>query len=157
MMLKPQKLGTNVRQSFSKIQAIADMPNLIEVQKDSYQWFLKEGMNEVLRDVSPIVDYTGNLSIDFVDYTIDPTPRYSVEECKDRAVTYDAHMRVGVRLLNKATGEIKYSTIFVGDIPLMTENGTFVINGAERVIISQLVRSPGAYFGDEVDRQGKHI
>ncbi len=157
MMLKPQKLGTNVRQSFSKIQAIADMPNLIEVQKDSYQWFLDEGMNEVLRDVSPIVDYTGNLSIDFVDYAIDPNPRYSVEECKDRAVTYDAHMRVGVRLLNKATGEIKYSTIFVGDIPLMTENGTFVINGAERVIISQLVRSPGVYFGNEVDKQGKHI
>ena len=156
MMLKPQKLGTNVRQSFSAIASVTEMPNLIEVQKNSYRWFLEEGMNEVLRDVSPIIDYTGNLAIEFVDYSIDPNPRYSVEECKDRAVTYDAHMRVGVRLVNKTTGEFKYNTIFVGDIPLMTENGTFVINGAERVIISQLVRSPGVYFGNEVDKQGKH-
>ena len=156
MMLKPKKLGTNVRQSFSKIEAATDMPNLIEVQKDSYEWFLREGLNEVLRDVSPIVDYTGNLSIEFTDYTLDPNPRYSVEECKDRTVTYDAHMKVGVRLVNKATGELKTAQVYMCDFPLMTDNGTFVINGAERVIVSQLVRSPGIYYGDEVDKQGKH-
>ena len=156
MMLRPKKLGANVRQSFSKIEAATEMPNLIEVQKDSYEWFLKEGLNEVLRDVSPIVDYTGNLSIEFTDYTIDPTPRYPVEECKDRSVTYDAHMKVGVRLINKTTGELKTAQIFLGDFPLMTDNGTFVINGAERVIVSQLVRSPGMYYSDEVDKQGKH-
>ena len=156
MMLKPQKLGTNVRQSFAKIEAATEMPNLIEVQKDSYEWFLKEGLNEVLRDVSPIVDYTGNLSIEFTDYTLDPTPRYSVEECKDRTVTYDAHMKVGVRLVNKATGELKTAQVYMCDFPLMTDNGTFVINGAERVIVSQLVRSPGIYYSDEVDKQGKH-
>ena len=156
MMLKPQKLGTNVRMSFSKIEAATEMPNLIEIQKDSYQWFLKEGLNEVLRDVSPIVDFTGNLSIEFTDYTLDPNPRYSVEECKDRSVTYDAHMKVGVRLTNKQTGELKTAQIFLGDFPLMTDNGTFVINGAERVIVSQLVRSPGMYYGDAVDKQGKH-
>ena len=156
MRLKPQKLGTNVRMSFSQIESAIEMPNLIEVQKGSYEWFLKEGLNEVLRDVSPIVDYTGNLSIEFTDYTIDPNPRYSVEECKDRTVTYDAHMKVGVRLINRATGEIKTSQVFLGDFPLMTDNGTFVINGAERVIVSQLVRSPGMYYKDDVDKQGKH-
>ena len=156
MMLKPRKLGTNVRQSFSKIEAATEMPNLIEIQKDSYRWFLEEGFNEVLRDVSPVVDYTGNLSIEFTDFTIDPNPRYSVEECKDRAVTYDTHIKVGVRLINKVTGEIKTAQIYMGDFPLMTENGTFVINGAERVIISQLVRSPGICYKDEVDKQGKH-
>ena len=156
MMLKPQKLGTNVRMSFSKIEAATEMPNLIEVQKDSYRWFLKEGLDEVLRDVSPIVDFTGNLSIEFTDYTLDPNPRYSVEECKDRSVTYDAHMKVGVRLTNKQTGELKTAQIFLGDFPLMTENGTFVINGAERVIVSQLVRSPGMYYEDTLDKQGKH-
>ena len=132
------------------------MPNLIEVQKDSYRWFLEEGFNEVLRDVSPVVDYTGNLSIEFTDFSIDPNPRYSVEECKDRAVTYDTHIKVGVRLINKATGELKTAQIYMGDFPLMTENGTFVINGAERVIISQLVRSPGICYKDEMDKQGKH-
>ena len=156
MKLKPQKLGTNVRMSFSKIEAGVEMPNLIEIQKDSYEWFLREGLNEVLRDVSPIVDFTGNLSIEFTDYTLDPNPRYSVEECKDRSVTYDAHMKVGVRLLNKETGEIKTAQIFLGDFPLMTDNGTFVINGAERVIVSQLVRSPGMYYADMVDKTGKH-
>ena len=156
MRLKPQKLGNNVRMSFSQIEAATEMPNLIEVQKDSYAWFLREGLDEVLRDVSPIVDYTGNLSIEFTDYSIDPNPRYSVEECKDRTVTYDAHMKVGVRLVNRATGEIKTARVFLGDFPLMTDNGTFVINGAERVIVSQLVRSPGMYYADEVDKQGKH-
>ena len=157
MMLKPQKLGTNVRMSFSKIEAATEMPNLIEVQKKSYEWFLKEGLEEVLHDVSPIVDYTGNLAIEFTDYTLDPNPRYSVEECKDRSVTYDSHMKVGVRLINRQTGELKTAQIYMGDFPLMTDNGTFVINGAERVIVSQLVRSPGVYYGTEVDKQGKHI
>ncbi len=156
MMLRPRKLGTNVRMSFSKIEAATEMPNLIEVQKDSYKWFLEEGLDEVLRDVSPIVDYTGNLSIEFTDYSIDPVPRYPVEECKDRSVTYDAHMKVGVRLVNKTTGELKTAQIFLGDFPLMTDNGTFVINGAERVIVSQLVRSPGMYYKDDIDKQGKH-
>ncbi|MBQ9084586.1 MAG: DNA-directed RNA polymerase subunit beta, partial [Clostridia bacterium] len=143
--------------SFSKIEAATEMPNLIEVQKDSYDWFLKEGLAEVLKDVSPIVDFTGNLSIEFTDYTLDPTPRYSVEECKDRSVTYDAHMKVGVRLVNKETGEIKTAQIFLGDFPLMTDNGTFVINGAERVIVSQLIRSPGMYYVEKVDKAGKHL
>ena len=155
-MLKPQKLGTNVRMSFSKIEAATEMPNLIEVQKDSYKWFLEEGLNEVLRDVSPIVDYTGNLAIEFTDYSLDPNPRYSVEECKNRTATYDAHMKVGVRLVNKATGELKTAQVYMCDFPLMTDNGTFVINGAERVIVSQLVRSPGIYYGDTIDKQGKH-
>ncbi len=155
-MLKPRKLGKNERMSFSKIEAATEMPNLIEVQKDSYEWFLREGLNEVLRDVSPIMDYTGNLSIEFTDYSIDPNPRYSVEECKSRTVTYDAHMKVGVRLVNKATGELKTAQVYMCDFPLMTDNGTFVINGAERVIVSQLVRSPGIYYGDQVDKQGKH-
>ena len=156
MMLKPKKLGTNIRQSFSKIEAATEMPNLIEVQKDSYEWFLKEGLNEVLRGVSPIVDHTGKLSIEFTDYTLDPNPRYSVEESKDRTVTYDAHMKVGVRLVNKETGELKTAQVYMCDFPLMTDNGTFVINGAERVIVSQLVRSPGIYYKTSVDAQGKH-
>ncbi len=157
MMLKPQKLGTNVRMSFAKIEAASEMPNLIEVQKKSYEWFLREGLTEVLHDVSPIEDYTGTLAIEFTDYHMDPVPRYSIEECKSRAVTYDANMKVGVRLINRLTGEIKESQVYMGDFPLMTDNGTFVINGAERVIVSQLVRSPGAYYGSSVDKQGKHL
>ena len=156
MMLKDQRLGTNVRKSFSKIEAATEMPNLIEVQRNSYEWFLKDGFREVLADVSPIVDTTGTLQIDFTDYSLDPNPRYSVEECKDRSVTYDAHMKVEVRLTNRTTGELKTSQIFLGDFPLMTDNGTFVINGAERVIVSQLVRSPGMYYASEIDKTGKH-
>ena len=155
-MVKPQKLGKNVRMSFAKINEALEMPNLIEVQKKSFQWFLDEGLQEVLRDVSPIVDYSGNLSIEFVSYTLDfMNPRYPVEECKDRDVTYDAPLRVEVRLTNKQTGEVKQSEIFMGNFPLMTENGTFVINGAERVIVSQLVRSPGIYYDSAVDKTGK--
>ena len=155
-MVKPQKLGKNVRMSFAKINEALEMPNLIEVQKKSFQWFLDEGMKDVLRDVSPIVDYSGNLSIEFVNYTLDfMNPRYPVEECKDRDVTYDAPLRVEVRLTNKQTGEVKQSEIFMGNFPLMTDNGTFVINGAERVIVSQLVRSPGIYYDSAVDKTGK--
>ncbi len=156
-MVKPQKLGTNVRMSFSKIDEVLEMPNLIEVQKKSYQWFLDEGLMEVLRDVSPITDYSGNLYIEFVDYTLDPTPKYPVEECKDRDVNYAAALKVKVRLYNKLTGEMPEKEIFMGDFPLMTDNGTFVINGAERVIVSQIVRSPGVYYETSIDKSGKRM
>ena len=155
-MLKPQKLGVTERMSFAKIEEPIKMPNLIEVQKKSYEWFLREGLPEVLRDVSPIVDYSGNLSIDFIGYSLESKPQYPVEECKERDVNYAAPLKVTVRLSNKATGEVKESEIFIGDFPLMTDAGTFVINGAERVIVSQLVRSPGVYFGEEMEpRTGK--
>ncbi|MBR6557880.1 MAG: DNA-directed RNA polymerase subunit beta [Clostridia bacterium] len=154
-MVKPQKLGKNVRMSFAKIDETLEMPNLIEIQKDSFQWFLDEGLMEVLRDVSPISDYSGNLFIEFVSYTIDPVAKYPVEECKERDVNYAAPLKVNVRLSNKLTGEVKQSEIFMGDFPLMTDNGTFVINGAERVIVSQIVRSPGIYYDSLVDKTGK--
>ncbi len=155
--LKKRQLGRNVRMSFSKIDEAIDMPNLIEVQKNSYEWFLKEGLMEVLRDVSPIVDYSGTLYIDFVDFTIDNTPKYPVEECKERDVNYACPLKVNVRLTNKATGEIKESVVYMGDFPVMTDNGTFVINGAERVIVSQIVRSPGIYYNIEVDKMDKKL
>ena len=141
--VKPVRLGKNVRMSFSKINEVLDMPNLIEVQKDSYKWFLEEGLQEVFRDVSAITDYSGNLVLDFIDYHIEDKPKYTIEECKERDVTYAAPLRVRARLQNKETGEIKEQDIFMGDFPIMTPSGTFVINGAERVIVSQLVRSPG--------------
>ena len=156
-MVKPCKLGNNIRYSFSKIDEKLEMPNLIEVQKESYEWFLGDGMKEVLEDVSPLVDYTGNLFIEFVDYKIDKTPKYSVEECKERDVNYAAHLRVTVRLTNKETGEVKESEVFMGDFPLMTEQGTFVINGAERVVVSQIVRSPGIYYEATDDKSGKKL
>ena len=156
-MVKPHKLGTNVRMSFSKIDEKLDMPNLIEVQKKSYQWFLEEGLKEVLRDVSPIVDYSGNIYIEFVDYTVDPNPKYPVEECKERDVNYAVPLRVTVRMYNKETGEVVDKNVFMGDFPLMTENGTFVINGAERVIVSQIVRSPGMYYDSSIDKTGKKL
>ena len=144
------------RQSFSHIDEILDMPDLIEVQKNSYRRFLEVDMREVLDDVSPIVDYTENLSLEFVDYSLDE-PKNSVERCKERDMTYAAPLKVFVRLKNRETGEIKESDVFMGDFPLMTEHGTFIINGAERVIVSQIVRSPGVYFGDEVDKTDQHI
>ena len=156
-MVKPQKLGKNTRMSFSKIDETLDLPNLIDVQKKSYEWFRREGLMEVLRDVSPITDYSGNLEIEFIDYTIDPEPKYSVEECKERDVNYAAPLRVTVRLFNKATGTPIVKEIFMGDFPLMTENGTFVINGAERVVVSQIVRSPGMYYDHNFDKSGKLI
>ncbi|MEA4832770.1 MAG: DNA-directed RNA polymerase subunit beta [Oscillospiraceae bacterium] len=155
-MMKPCQLGNNVRMSFSKINETLEMPNLIEVQRRSYEWFLNEGLMEVLRDVSPIVDYSGNLFIDFVDYRIERTPKYPVEECKERDVNYAVPLRVKVRLSKKATDEIKEQEIFMGDFPLMTDNGTFVINGAERVIVSQIVRSPGIYYEKSTDKIGKN-
>ena len=143
--------------SFSKINEVLEMPNLIEIQKNSYKWFLTEGLKEVFADSSAISDYTGNLVLDFVDYRLDEEPKYSVTECKERDATYAAPLRVTARLHNKVTGEVKQQEIFMGDFPIMTDSGTFVINGAERVIVSQLVRSPGAYFGMEHDKTGKEL
>ena len=155
--LKPRKFGTTTRMSFARIDDVLEMPNLIEVQTKSYEWFLKEGIDEVLREVSPIVDHSGTLSIDFVSYSLDSKPRYSVEECKDRDVTYDVPLRVSARLTIKETGEVKQSEIFMCSFPLMTEKGTFIINGTERVVVSQVVRSPGMYYAPKIDvKTGKH-
>ncbi len=155
--VKPTHLGKNVRMNFAKINEVLEMPNLIEVQKNSYKWFLEEGLKEVFKDVSSITDYTGNLVLDFIDYKLDDKPKYTVEECKERDVTYAAPLRVRASLLNKETGEVKEQDIFMGDFPLMTDSGTFVINGAERVIVSQLVRSPGVYYGMSYDKVGKKL
>ena len=155
--VKPKQLGKNVRMSFGKINEVLEMPNLIEVQKNSYKWFREEGLKEVFRDVAAITDYNGNLVLNFVDYKIDDTPKYSIAECKERDVTYAAPLRVTATLWNKETGEVKESEIFMGDFPLMTDSGTFVINGAERVIVSQLVRSPGVYYSSEKDKTGKDL
>ena len=143
--------------SFSKLKEVLEMPNLIEVQKNSYRWFLDEGLMEVLKDVSPIVDYSGNLSIEFTGYYLDPNPKYPVEECKDRDVNYAAPLKITVRLENKNSGEVKQSEIYMGDFPLMTDNGSFIINGAERVVVSQIVRSPGIYYEAVMDKSGKKI
>jgi len=171
-----QQEGKRVRFSFSTIHEVHDMPDLIEIQKRSYEWFLKEGLMDIFDDISPITDFTGNLVLEFLDYSLDE-PKYSVEECKDRDVTYAAPLRVRVRLINKDTGEVKEQEVFMGDFPLMTgvdlspwikpeesksrihhvsesSKGTFVINGAERVVVSQLVRSPGVYYSQDVDKQG---
>ena len=145
------------RMSFSRIDEVLDRPNLIEVQKNSYKRFLTEDLKDVLADVSPITDYSENLVLEFVDYSLDGTPKNTVERCKERDLTYAAPLKVFVRLKNRETGEIKESEVFMGDFPLMTEHGTFIINGAERVIVSQLVRSPGAYFDVQIDKAGKHL
>ncbi|MGN0621432.1 MAG: DNA-directed RNA polymerase subunit beta, partial [Porcipelethomonas sp.] len=155
--VKPKQLGKNVRMSFGKINEALEIPNLIEVQKNSYQWFKDEGLKEVFRDVSAITDYNGNLVLNFVDYKIDDTPKYTIEECKERDVTYAAPLRVTATLWNKETGDVKESEIYMGDLPLMTESGTFIVNGAERVIVSQLVRSPGVYYSFEKDKTGKDL
>ena len=155
--VKPVQLGKNTRMSFAHINEVLEMPNLIEIQKNSYEWFLKDGLREVFNDVSGITDFNGNLVLDFVNYKLDDKPNYSVAECKKRDATYAAALRVTARLLNKETGEIKESEVFMGDFPLMTPSGTFVINGAERVIVSQLVRSPGVYYKMEYDKTGKQL
>ncbi|MGI6690271.1 MAG: DNA-directed RNA polymerase subunit beta [Christensenellales bacterium] len=157
MMHEIQMGKLRKRMSFSHIDEILDMPNLIEVQKNSYQKFLDEGFREVLADVSPIIDYSENLILEFVDYALDKTPKNSVERCKERDLTFAAPLKVFVRLKNRETGEIKETDVFMGDFPLMTEHGTFIINGAERVIVSQLVRSPGAYYTKEIDKAGKQL
>ncbi len=156
-MVHPVKLGRNTRMSYGKIREVIDMPNLIEIQKNSYDWFLNEGLKEVFHDVSPITDYTGNLILEFIDYRIDMNPKYDIEECKERDATYAAPLRVKVRLINKETGEVKEQEIFMGDFPIMTPSGTFIINGAERVIVSQLVRAPSVYFAEKYDKIGKKL
>ena len=155
--VKDVKLGKNIRKSFAKINEVLEMPNLIEVQKKSYQWFLDEGLKEVFRDVATITDYNGNLELNFVDFKLDETPKYTIAECKERDTTYATALRVTARLNNTETGEIKESEVYMGDFPLMTPSGTFVINGAERVIVSQLVRSPGVYYGFDKDKTGKDL
>ena len=153
--VKDQKLGQNIRKSFSKTRSNLEIPDLVEIQTKSFKWFLEEGLMDVLRDVSPITDFSGNLSIEFISYSIDAKPKYSVEECKERDVNYAAPLKVNVRLTNKQTGEVKQTDIYMGEIPLMTDTGTFVINGAERVIVSQIIRSPGMYYASEIDKTAK--
>ena len=157
-MVHPVQVGKRTRMSFAKVKDVTEMPNLIEVQLDSYEWFLREGLLEVFDDVNPISNFTGNLVLEFVDYKLDmDNIKYSVEECKERDCTYAAPLKVSVRLTNNETGEIKEQEVFMGDFPLMTEQGTFIINGAERVIVSQLVRSPGVYYSNTVDKSGKKL
>lgn len=155
-MVYPIKVGKRERWSYAKIQEVLEMPNLIEIQQNSYDWFLKEGLREMFYDISPIQDFTGNLILEFVDYTLGE-PKYSVDDCKERDVTFAAPLRVKVRLINKETGEVKEQEVFMGDFPLMTDKGTFIINGAERVIVSQLVRSPGVYYAEQIDTSGKKL
>ena len=157
-MVHPVKLGKNTRMSYGKINEVLEMPNLIEIQINSYKWFLEEGLKEVFHDVSPITDYAGNLILEFIDYRLENETKYDIEECKERDATYAAPLKVKVRLINKESGEIKEQEIFMGDFPLMTPSGTFIINGAERVIVSQLVRSPSVYYSEDQDKKiGKKL
>ena len=156
--IRPVPAGKSVRMSYSRQKEVLGMPNLIEIQKDSYQWFLDEGLKEVFDDISPIADFAGHLSLEFVDFTLCKDDiKYTIEECKERDATYAAPLKVKVRLCNKDKDEINEHEIFMGDLPLMTDTGSFVINGAERVIVSQLVRSPGIYYGIDHDKIGKEL
>ena len=146
-----------VRKTFARIDEVIEMPDLIEVQKNSYKRFLEEDLHEVLADVSPITDFNGNLKLEFIDYRLDPTPKNTIAECRERDMTYATPLRVLVRLTNNETGEVKESEVFMGDFPLMTEHGTFIVNGGERVIVSQLARSPGCYYRETIDKAGKHL
>ena len=156
-MPKPIKVGRKERMTFSKINEVGVMPNLIEIQTSSYDWFIKEGLREVFEDISPIRDYADNLILEFIDYSLNDPPKYEQEECKERDVTYAAPLKVRVRLVNKETGEVKEQEVFMGDFPLMTEKGTFIYNGAERVIVTQLVRSPGPYYSVETDKSNNKL
>ena len=156
-MVHPIRLGKNERMSYSHVDEVLEMPNLIEVQKNSYQWFIEKGLKEVLEDVSPICDFSGNLTLEFNDYYLDENPKYSIEECKARDATYSKPLKIKVRLINEETGEVKDQEIFMGEFPLMTDQGTFIINGAERVIVSQVVRSPGIYYAMQHDKTGKEL
>ena len=155
--IRALRSGDTTRISYSKINEVLEMPNLIEVQKNSYQWFLDEGLKEVFEDISPITDFSGNLILEFIDFSLDSEPKYSIEECRERDATYAASLRVKARLYNRELDELKEQEIFMGDFPLMTETATFIINGAERVIVSQLVRSPGIYYASEFDKVGKKL
>ena len=156
-MVHPIKLGKNDRMCYSNTEQIVEMPNLIEVQKNSYQWFVEKGLKDVLKDVSPICDFSGNLQLEFLDYYLEDKPKYSIEECKSRDATYSKPLKIKVRLSNAETGDKKDQEIFMGDFPLMTDSGTFIINGAERVIVSQVVRSPGIYYDMQHDKTGKEL
>ena len=156
--MRPIQSGKNIRMSYSGKEEVLEMPNLIGVQVNSYKWFLEEGLAEAFRDISPISDFSGKLSLEFVDYKLnEEDKKYTIEECKERDATYSAPLKVNVRLINNETGEINQHDVFMGDMPLMTETGTFVINGAERVIVSQLVRSPGIYYSLGRDKTGKAL
>ena len=155
-MVKDVMFGKTMRKSYAKYEEILQIPNMLKIQKDSYQWFLEEGLREVFKDVGTITDFSGKLELSFLDYTMEDKPKYTIEECKERDATYAKPIKVRVRLRNTETDEIKEQEIFMGDFPVMTNGGTFVINGAERVIISQIVRSPGMYYGHEVDKADQH-
>ncbi|BEU88287.1 DNA-directed RNA polymerase subunit beta [Selenomonas sp. TAMA-11512] len=155
-MFNPVPVGKRTRYSYAKIKEVMDMPHLLDIQRNSYEWFLKEGLQEIFQDISPIQDFTGNLVLSFEDFSLGE-PKYDLDECKERDTTLAAPLRVNVRLINRETGEIKEQEVFMGDFPLMTDTGTFIINGAERVIVSQLVRSPGAYYGETIDTTGKAL
>ena len=155
-MVKDVKFGKTMRKSYAKYEEILEIPNMLKIQKDSYQWFLDEGLREVFKDVGTITDFSGKLELSFLDYTMEDKPKYTIEECKERDTTYAKPIKVRIRLRNTETDEIKEQEIFMGDFPVMTNGGTFVINGAERVIISQIVRSPGMYYGHEVDKADQH-
>ena len=155
-MFKPVPVGDRTRYSYGRINEVLPMPHLIDLQRKSYEWFIKEGLEEIFHDISPIKDFNGNLELSFESFELGE-PKYGIQECKDRDATYSAPLNVNVRLLYKDTGEIKESRVFMGDFPLMTPTGTFIINGAERVIVSQLVRSPGVYYDIEQDPSGKKL
>ena len=155
-MVKDVMYGKTMRKSYAKYEEILEIPNMLKIQKDSYQWFLETGLREVFKDVGTITDFSGKLELSFLDYTMEDKPKYTIEECKERDATYAKPIKVRVRLRNTETDEIKEQEIFMGDFPVMTNGGTFVINGAERVIISQIVRSPGMYYGHEVDKADQH-
>ena len=155
-MFNPVPVGKRTRYSYAKIKEVMEMPHLLDIQRNSYQWFLSDGLKEIFRDISPIQDFTGNLVLSFEDFSLGD-PKYEIDECKERDATLAAPLRVNVRLMNRETGEIKQQEVFMGDFPLMTDTGTFIINGAERVIVSQLVRSPGAYYVESMDPSGKKL
>ncbi|MBQ2160444.1 MAG: DNA-directed RNA polymerase subunit beta, partial [Firmicutes bacterium] len=156
-MPRPIKVGRKERMTFAKINEVCEMPNLIQIQTDSYKWFIEEGLREVFDDISPIKDYANNLVLEFIDYSLSDKPKYPKEECKERDVTYAAPLKVRVRLINRETGEVKEQEVFMGDFPLMTERGTFIYNGAERVVVTQLVRSPGPYYEVTVDKSNTKL
>ena len=156
-MPRPIKVGRKERMTFAKINEVCEMPNLIQIQTESYNWFIEEGLREVFEDISPIKDYADNLVLEFIDYSITDAPKYEQEECKERDVTYAAPLKVKVRLINKETGEVKEQEVFMGDFPIMTEKGTFIYNGAERVVVTQLVRSPGPYYDVTHDKSNNKL
>ena len=155
-MVKDQLFGKTMRKSYAKYNEILEMPNMLKIQKDSYQWFLDEGLREVFKDVGVITDFSGKLELSFLDYSMEDKPKYTIEQCRERDATYARPIKVRVRLRNTETEEIKEQDIFMGDFPIMTNGGTFVINGAERVIVSQIVRSPGMYYTHDVDKAEQH-